>query len=74
MARGANCILPVVSVFVNGYVLGIACLWAVGEAGIASVMKAVLPHGVLDIPAACLGFPVREYVFPNIRHELSHPK
>ncbi|OGO25234.1 MAG: hypothetical protein A2W33_06430 [Chloroflexi bacterium RBG_16_52_11] len=44
-------ILPVVSVFLNGYVLGIVCLWAVGKAGIASAMKAVLPHGVLEIPA-----------------------
>jgi len=44
-------ILPVVSVFLNGYVLGIVCLWAVVKAGIASAMKAVLPHGVLEIPA-----------------------
>ena len=43
--------LWVVSALLNGYILGIACLWAVGEAGIASVMKAVLPHGVLEIPA-----------------------
>jgi stage II sporulation protein M len=43
-------ILPVVSVFLNGYVLGIVCLWAVGKAGIASAMKAVIPHGVLEIP------------------------
>ena len=47
-------ILPVVSVFLNGYVLGIVCLWAVGKAGIASAMKAVLPHGILEIPALIL--------------------
>ena len=44
-------ILPVVSVFLNGYTLGIVCLWAVGESGITSVMNSVLPHGVMEIPA-----------------------
>jgi archaellum component FlaC len=30
--------------------------------------------GVLAILVACLGFLIREYVFPDIRHELSLPK
>ena len=47
-------ILPVVSVFLNGYILGIVCLWAAGEAGIASVMKAVLPKGVMEIPPSII--------------------
>ena len=47
-------ILPPVSALANGYILGVAVLWAVWEAGTASALKAVLPHGVLEIPALVL--------------------
>lgn len=47
-------ILPVGSALVNGYILGVAVLWAMGQAGTGEVLKAILPHGVLEIPALIL--------------------
>jgi len=39
-----------VAVAKNGYVLGVAYLFASGEVGYLQAAKAVLPHGILEIP------------------------
>jgi stage II sporulation protein M len=47
-------VLPLIAVTTNGYVLGVAYLFASREAGYVKAAKAVLPHGVLEIPAIIL--------------------
>ncbi len=47
-------IVPLVAVATNGYVLGVAYLFASGEVGYMQAVKSVLPHGVLEIPAIIL--------------------
>ena len=42
---------PLLTVISNGYILGIACEWASAEMGRTSMLEAILPHGVLEIPA-----------------------
>lgn len=44
-------LVPLIAVATNGYILGIAYLFASGEVGYVKAAKAVLPHGVLEIPA-----------------------
>jgi stage II sporulation protein M len=46
--------VPLVAVATNGYILGVAYLIASGEVGYLQASKAVLPHGVLEIPAVIL--------------------
>jgi len=46
--------VPLIAVATNGYILGVACLFASGEVGYVKAAKAVLPHGVLEIPAILL--------------------
>jgi len=47
-------LVPLVAVATNGYVLGVAYLFASGKVGYVQAAKAVLPHGVLEIPAVII--------------------
>lgn len=47
-------LIPVMAVATNGYILGVAYLFASGEVGYAKAAKMVLPHGLLEIPAVIL--------------------
>jgi stage II sporulation protein M len=47
-------LIPLLAVAMNGYILGIAFLFASGEVGYLKAAKVVLPHGVLEIPAIIL--------------------
>jgi stage II sporulation protein M len=47
-------VLPLIAVATNGYLLGVVYLFASGEVGYLQAVKAVLPHGVLEIPAVIL--------------------
>jgi stage II sporulation protein M len=47
-------LVPLIAVASNGYILGIAYLFTSGEIGYVKAAKAVLPHGVLEIPAIIL--------------------
>jgi len=44
-------LVPLIAVATNGYILGVAYLFASGKVGYVQAAKAVLPHGVLEIPA-----------------------
>jgi len=44
-------LIPVIAVATNGYILGIAYLFASRGYGYVKAAKMVLPHGVLEIPA-----------------------
>jgi stage II sporulation protein M len=47
-------LIPLIAVATNGYILGVAYLFASGEVGYVNAAKEVLPHGVLEIPAIIL--------------------
>jgi stage II sporulation protein M len=47
-------LVPLVAVATNGYVLGVAYLFASEKVGYVLAAKAVLPHGVLEIPAVII--------------------
>jgi stage II sporulation protein M len=47
-------LVPLIAVAINGYVLGVAYLFASRGVGYVQAAKAVLPHGVLEIPAIIL--------------------
>jgi stage II sporulation protein M len=47
-------VIPLIAVATNGYILGIAYLYAFENVGYVQAAKAVLPHGVLEIPAVIL--------------------
>ncbi|NNG47342.1 MAG: hypothetical protein HKM86_09570, partial [Deltaproteobacteria bacterium] len=47
-------LVPLIAVSINGYILGVAYLFASGEVGYVKAAKTVLPHGVLEIPAIIL--------------------
>jgi len=47
-------LVPLIAVATNGYILGTAYLFASGEVGYSKAVKAVLPHGVFEIPAVLL--------------------
>lgn len=47
-------LVPLLAVATNGYILGIAFLFASGDVEIVKAVKAVIPHGVLEIPAVIL--------------------
>jgi stage II sporulation protein M len=47
-------LVPLIAVAVNGYILGVAYLFASGEVGYLKAAKTVLPHGVLEIPAVII--------------------
>lgn len=47
-------IVPLLAVATNGYILGIAYLFASRGVGFVQAAKTVLPHGVLEIPAIIL--------------------
>ena len=47
-------LVPLIAVATNGYILGVAYLFSSGEVGYVQAAKAVLPHGVLEIPAIIL--------------------
>jgi stage II sporulation protein M len=45
---------PLIAVATNGYILGVAYLFASEKVGYVQAAKTVLPHGVLEIPAIIL--------------------
>jgi stage II sporulation protein M len=47
-------LVPLVAIATNGYVLEVAYLFASGKVGYLKAAKAVLPHGVLEIPAVII--------------------
>jgi stage II sporulation protein M len=47
-------VAPGLLVLANGFVLGIALTYAAGRLGWAAALAAVLPHGVVEIPALLL--------------------
>lgn len=47
-------LVPLLAVVSNGYILGIALMLASREVGMANAAKAVLPHGIVEIPAGIL--------------------
>jgi stage II sporulation protein M len=47
-------LVPLLAVATNGYILGVAYLFASGEVGYVEAAKTVLPHIVLEIPAVIL--------------------
>ena len=47
-------IVPLIAVATNGYILGVAYMFASGKVGNVQAAKMVLPHGVLEIPAIIL--------------------
>jgi stage II sporulation protein M len=47
-------LVPLIAVATNGYILGVAYLFASVEVGYVQAAKEVLPHGVLEIPAIIL--------------------
>jgi len=44
-------IFPVMFVLLNGYIVGVVVSWREAEWGSWKVVLAILPHGVLEIPA-----------------------
>ena len=49
------CVVPVISLLVNGWVIGYVSTMVVGEKSIAFVLLGLLPHGIFEIPAFILG-------------------
>ena len=47
-------LVPLIAVTTNGYVLGVAYLFASGEVGYVQAARTVLPYGVLEIPAVII--------------------
>jgi stage II sporulation protein M len=44
-------LVPLIAVATNGYILGVAYLFASRGVGYVQAAKTILPHGVLEIPA-----------------------
>ena len=44
-------LIPLIAVVANGYILGVAYLFASRGVGYVQAAKTILPHGVLEIPA-----------------------
>ncbi|WP_456329506.1 stage II sporulation protein M [Archaeoglobus sp.] len=44
-------IFPVMFVALNGYIVGVVVSWRTPEWGLWKVVLAILPHGILEIPA-----------------------
>ncbi len=44
-------IVPIIFVISNGYILGLAVSYRLPQWGILRVVAAILPHGILEIPA-----------------------
>lgn len=44
-------IFPVMFVILNGYIVGVVVSWREPEWGLWKVVLAILPHGILEIPA-----------------------
>ena len=47
-------LVPLIAVATNGYILGVAYLFASEKVGYVLAAKPVLPHGVLEIPAVII--------------------
>ena len=47
-------LVPLLAVVANGYILGVAYLFASRGVGYVQAAKTILPHGVLEIPAIIL--------------------
>jgi stage II sporulation protein M len=49
------CLVPTMALIVNGWVLAIVSTIAVEEESLGFVLAALLPHGIIEIPALMLG-------------------
>jgi stage II sporulation protein M len=49
------CIVPVVSLFVNGWLLGYVGNLAIAKAGVLFLILGILPHGIFELPAFFIG-------------------
>jgi stage II sporulation protein M len=47
-------LVPLIAIVTNGYILGVAYLYTSAKVGYVQAAKAVLPHGVLEIPVVIL--------------------
>lgn len=48
-------IFPIISIFVNGYVVGYVSSSAISSAGVVSLLN-LLPHGIFELPAIFISF------------------
>ncbi|AAB90615.1 stage II sporulation protein M [Archaeoglobus fulgidus] len=44
-------IFPIAFVMLNGYIVGVVISWREPDWGLAKVVLAIIPHGILEIPA-----------------------
>ncbi len=44
-------IFPVAFVMLNGYIIGVVVSWREPDWGLLKVILAIIPHGILEIPA-----------------------
>jgi stage II sporulation protein M len=49
------CLIPIMTLTVNGWILALVSTIAVEKASLGFVLAALLPHGIIEIPALILG-------------------
>jgi len=49
------CLVPIMALIVNGWILAIVSTIAIEEESLGFVLAALLPHGIIEIPALMLG-------------------
>lgn len=49
------CLMPIIALTINGWVLAIVSTIAVEKTSLGFVLAALLPHGIIEIPALMLG-------------------
>ncbi len=49
------CVVPVLSLLINGYVISVVSVMVVEEMSLGFVLAALLPHGIIELPALILG-------------------
>jgi len=47
-------IFPAIFIILNGYVIGVVVSWREPDWGIEKVLLAIIPHGILEIPAVII--------------------
>ena len=64
-------ILPLLFIAYNGYIIGVVVYIISGENGIAYILSAILPHGILELPmvfiSAAIGLKMGYLLFSSIR-------
>jgi len=49
------CIVPVLALILNGGVIGLVSILVIGEESIGFLLAALLPHGIIELPAFFMG-------------------